>query len=127
MQQPFSHAFPNLFSVTVSFESLFADVIRRVQDILDRQSPPANDDEVEVVEEEEDDSEEEGDLPICNNTNYSITKAELDSFEEYKRNKYHPTFDRSKSKCSMVMMRVGRGGRYWLDQWSSGARTFHLA
>jgi len=127
MQQPFSHAFPNLFSVTVSFESLFAYVIRRVQDILDRQSPPANDDEVEVVEEEEDDSEEEGDLPICDNTNYSIAKAELDSFEEYKRNKYRPTFDRSKSKCSMVTMRAGRGGRYWLDQWSSGAQTFHLA
>ena len=50
------------------------------------------------MEEEEDDSEEEGDLPICDNTNYSIAKAELDSFEEYKRNKYRPTFDRSKSK-----------------------------
>ena len=84
----------------------YADVIRRLQDILDRQSPP--DDEVEVVE--EDDSEEEGDLPARENKNYNIAKAEFDSFVRYKRNVFRPTLDRSKSS---VLYGDNESGKRW--------------
>ena len=66
---------------------LFKDVIRKIQDILDRKSPAVFD----VPESSSaDDSidEEEYYIPTCENINCSIAKDEFKLIEQYKAKKY---------------------------------------
>ena len=71
------------------------DLVHKVKDILDRETP-YEDNEVQVVE-NKDSKIEDGDLPECDNKNYTKTKAEVDAFMKYKKKEYLPTIDRSKA------------------------------
>ena len=62
---------------------LIKDVIRKLQDILDRNSP-AIFDVPESNSAEDSRNEEEDDIPTRDNINYSIAKDELELLEQYK-------------------------------------------
>ena len=79
-----------------------------MQDILDRKSSILFA-EVEVVE-EDDSKVEEGDLPVRENQNYIIAKAELDAFIQYKMRLYRPSIDKSKSA---VLHGEDENGKKW--------------
>ena len=66
-----------------------------MQDILDSKSPPMFDSSESSSGSE--DSEEEMDLPSRDNGNHAKAEDEFRAFEEFKRNKYRPSFERSKS------------------------------
>ena len=80
------------------------DLIRQLQDILDRKSPaPVTDsvlssDDDSELESEDSGSDEEDGSPLLTNTNYQKAQEELRLFESYKMKSYRPTLDRSKSK-----------------------------
>ena len=75
---------------------LFKDVIRKLQDILDRNSP-AIFDVPESRSADDSSDQEEDDTPTPDNINYSIAKDEFELLEKYKTKKYRPVLDRSKS------------------------------
>lgn len=66
-----------------------------MQDILDRKYPPIDDDS---DDEDREDSEDEEPVPARENSNYTKAEEELLLFESWKRKKYRPTFDASKSR-----------------------------
>mmetsp|Transcript_32502 Transcript_32502/g.68343 ORF Transcript_32502/g.68343 Transcript_32502/m.68343 type:complete len:232 (+) Transcript_32502:411-1106(+) len=72
-----------------------SNLIRNMQDILDRKYPPIDDDS---DDEDSKDSEDEEPLPARENSNYTKAEEELLLFESQKRKKYRPTFDASKSR-----------------------------
>ena len=65
-----------------------------MQDILDRMTPPATFDESDSSDSEDSDEE---DLPMHVNMNYNKAEEELVLFETFKRKKYRPTLDATKS------------------------------
>lgn len=66
-----------------------------MQDILDRKHPIFQDDESSGGSESEDSEEDE--VPTHSNSNYNKAEEELLLLESYKRKKYQPVFDESKS------------------------------
>ena len=66
-----------------------------MQDILEKDYPPIDDDGDD--EDSEDSDEDEEHVPARVNSNYNKAKEEMFLYESWKRKKYHPTFDRSKS------------------------------
>ena len=64
-----------------------SDLLYQMQGILDEKSPPV------------DSSQCEGEvLPAHQNINYNKAEAELLLFENFKEKKFHPTFQKAKSK-----------------------------
>ena len=80
---------------------LFKDVIRKLQDILDRNSPAIFD----VPE-----SSSADDINTCENINYSIAKDKFEILEQYKANKYLPVLDMSKSS---ILYGEDENGKTW--------------
>ena len=71
-------------------------MIRKLQDILDRNSP-AIFDVPESSSADDSSDEKEDDIPTHDNINYSIAKDGFELLEQYKANKYRPVLDRSNS------------------------------
>ena len=72
---------------------LFKDVIRKLQDILDRNSP-AFFDVPESSSADDISNKEEYDIHNRDNINYSIAKDEFELLEQYKAKKYCPVLDK---------------------------------
>ena len=72
------------------------DLLLKMQNILDRKFPPMDED----IDEEEDseDSEEDDCVPAQVNSNYGKAQNEFQLFELWKRKKYRPKVDKSKSR-----------------------------
>ena len=68
-----------------------------MQDILDKKYPPIDDDSDDDNSEDSSDEEMEEPVPTRVNSNYNKAEEELLLFESWKRKKYRPSFDRSKS------------------------------
>ena len=88
---------------------MFKDVICKLQDILDRNSP-AIFDVPESSSADDSSNEEEDDIPTRDNINYIIAKDELELLEQYKAKKYRPFLDRSKSS---ILSGEDENGKTW--------------
>ena len=102
-QRPYYH-----FILTHDF-FLFKYVIRKLQDILDSNSP-AIFDVPESSSVDDSSNEEEDDIPTRDNINYSIAKDESEMLEQYKAKKYRPVLDRSKSS---ILSGEDENGNTW--------------
>jgi len=67
---------------------LLIELIKSVQDLLDRKNPPtcANNDN----DDDDDDDDDDGYVPRNSNSNFNKATEEFDQLESYKRYKYRP-------------------------------------
>ena len=100
---------PYYYFILTHYFFLFKDVICKIQEILDRNSPDIFD--VPKSSSEDDSSDDEEDeIPTHDNINYRIANDEFELLEQYKAKKYCPVLDRSKSS---ILSGEDENGKTW--------------